>query len=251
MRQGNARACRSRARGRAIACLAVALGSASPVLANTATVFSPDVAAGDRSFSWRGAWTAADGALPSIYTQRLHYQHALNGQWRLRLVAAQRSLGGGALDYRGSRVEALWQYREHETHGWDAALRLDVEAGDEGPDFVRLGWAVQRALGERWGVRANVFVGHELGGAGSDGVRVATRVAVAWTPADAWRIALESYNDYNSTARPGGFDDQRHQLGPLASVRLGGGLRLHAGFLVGLSSSADDLNWRLALDYAF
>jgi hypothetical protein len=219
--------------------------------ANTAGVFSPDVNAGERRVTWRGAYTASEGDLPGVYTQRFHYDHALDGRWRLRLVAAQRRLDGGTFDYRGTRVEALWQFREHETDGWDAALRFDLEAGHDGPDLVRVGASGQLALGARWGVRANVLLTHEIGGRTTSGVRVETRAAVAWAPNDAWRIALESYNNYNTTASPGSFDDQRHQLGPLASWRFGGGWRLHGGFLVGLSSSADDLNWRLALDRAF
>lgn len=250
MRTGRQRIERVRPAWRVAA--ALALGFSVPALsANTAGVFSPDVDAGTRSLTWRGAYTASENGLPGVYTQRFHYDHALDGRWRLRLVAAQRRLDGGAFDYRGTRVEALWQFREHETDGWDAALRFDVEAGDEGTDLLRLGWSGQRALGTRWGLRANVLLTREISGRTAGGVRVETRAAVSFAPGAAWRIAVEAYNNYNTTASPGGFDDQRHQLGPLATWRFGAGWRLHAGFLVGLSSTADDLNWRLALDRAF
>src|SRR6056297_2176411 len=102
--------------------------------ANTSSVFSPDVDDGEREAEYRVSFVPEDEPAPELFSHRLHYQQAFNDSWRARILASQRSVGGDTLDLSYTRLELQWQYLEDQNAGWDAALRFEAQAGDEGPD---------------------------------------------------------------------------------------------------------------------
>ena len=223
------------------------LAFATSSFATTASVFSPDVAEGDRSFEYRMSYIPEDRPVADIFSHRLHFQYAFDGSLRARLVANQRSIDGGSLDYRSTRLEVQWQYRESETQDWDAALRFDVEFGDEAPDRIRLVWTGQRNFGAGWQIRGNALLGREFGSLGASGVTLETRAQVTRSIGRGKRLGLEIFNDLNSTADVGHYSDQEHKLGPIFKADFGRKWTLNAGYLFGISDDADNGDWRLMI----
>ena len=218
---------------------------ATTSFATTATVFSPDVNEGDRSFEYRMSYIPEDTPVPDIFSQRLHFQYAFDGALRARLVANHRSIDGRSLDYRSTRLEVQWQYRENEVHDWDAALRFDAEIGDESPDRIRLVWTAQRNFGAGWQLRGNALVGREFGSNGASGVTLETRAQVTKRIGSGKRLGLELFSDLNSTGNVGHYSDQEHKLGPIFKADIGSKWTLNAGYLFGISDAADNGDWRL------
>jgi hypothetical protein len=225
----------------------LAFCASASAFATTATVFTPDVNEGDRSFEYRASFVPDSGLDADVFFQRLHFQYAFDDSWRARLVVNHRSVDGESLDYRSSRLEVQWQYREDQEHGWDAALRFDVEVGDESPDQVRLLWTVQRNFAERWQIRGNVALGRAFGASAAHGVLLATSAQLTYGLGGGKRLGIEMFNGFNSTANVGSYDQQVHKLGPIFKMNFGRKWTMHAGYLAGISESAADHDWRLMI----
>ena len=220
---------------------------AGPAFATTANVFGPDVTEGDRSMEYRASYLP-DG---DVFSHRLHFQYAFNGSVRARILGNQRSVDGGSLDYRSTQLEILWQYREDEQSGWDAALRFDFLVGDEGPDRFRLVWAAQRNLDNGWQLRANALVGRQFGSRAASGVSVETRGQATYSLGGGKRFGIEMFNVIRSTANAGSFDDQDHKLGPVFKFRVGGDWSVTTSYLAGISDGAPNGDWRLMFGRGF
>lgn len=219
--------------------------------ANTSTVFSPDVDDGEREAEYRVSFVPEDEPAPEVFSHRLHYQQAFNDSWRARVLVAQRSVGGGSLDLSYTRLEVQWQYLEDEDAGWDAALRFEAQAGDEGPNRFRAVWTGKIDLDGGWQLRANALVGRQTGAGAAPGLLLETRAQVTRSVGNGMRLGVEMFNDLNTTADTGSYDEQEHQLGPVLKAKIGGDWSLFASYLFGVSDTADDGDFRLMVTRAF
>ncbi|MCR9259788.1 MAG: transporter [Pseudomonadaceae bacterium] len=221
------------------------------VWANTSGVFSPDVKAGDRMWEYRTSFEPNDGGVEDVFSHRLHYQHALNDQSRLRLIGLQ-SDNGGDLEFRYMRVEYQYQYLEDEDAGWDSALRfeLQIAEGDDLPHRFRVAWTGKVDVTDRWQLRANLITGREFHSGADSGLSVETRWQATYAVGGGTRFGIEAFNDLNTTDDFGGFNEQEHQAGPIVKMRLGRGWSLDFSYLFGLSDDAPDENLRMHLKYS-
>jgi len=213
--------------------------------ANTSNVFSPDVDDGEREAEYRISFVPEDDPTPEVFSHRLHYQQAFNDSWRGRILAAQRSVGGDTLELRYTRLEVQWQYLEDQDAGWDAAVRFEAQAGDEGPNRFRVGWTGKWDLDGGWQLRANALVARQTGAGAAPGLLLETRSQVTRSMGNGMRLGVEMFNDLNTTADTGSFDEQEHQIGPVLKAKIGGDWSLLASFLFGVSDAADDGDFRL------
>ena len=217
--------------------------------ANTSSVFSPDVNEGDLSIEYRASYVPGEDGAPSAFAQRFHIQRALNDTFRLRVIGTQSKRGGGSLSYNYTRFEFQHQYKEDHDSGWDAAYRLELQLSDRTgrPDRFRIGWTGKVDLNDDWQFRANLMLGRQFGDNPASGVLVETREQLTRKFAGG-RIGLEMFNNINSTADFGSFDEQEHQLGPIAKYKIGK-RSVNASYLFGLSDGAPDDNLRIHLIY--
>jgi hypothetical protein len=229
----------TRAAPRLIFLLFPAIGAA-----NTSNVFSPDVSGGSSAVEYRLSYIPEDGALPDLVSHRLHYQRALSDSWRARILAAHASVGGGSLDYQYTRVELQWQYLENRVSGGTAALRFEVQIGDESPDRLRLAWSGKIDV-DAWQLRANALIGRQIGSGAAGGLQLETRAQLVRRMRHGLSVGIEMFNDFNTTAEFGSLDDQRHQLGPVLKADFGRGWSLLASYLAALSGAAPDHDLRL------
>ena len=216
-------------------------------LANTSSVFSPDVKAGDQSMEYRYSYIPDEAGSPSATAHRLHVQHALDDTWRLRVMGAYTRSGGGSVDFNYTRFELQHQYREDEQHGWDAAIRYEVQIADRSnrADRIRLGWTAKWDLDDNWQLRTNLMVGRQFSANAGSGLVLETRGQITRKIGSA-RLGVEMFNDLNRTTSFGSFDDQEHTIGPILKFDVGG-FSVSASYLFGVSDSADDDNFRLHL----
>ena len=99
-----------------------------PAMANTTTVFSPDVKEDTSALEYRSSYVPSDGDERSAFAHRLHYQRAINDTWRWRLIGQQNRRGDRACDFEhGERG----QNRQRDQAKPDDAQRL--RGGSVGP----------------------------------------------------------------------------------------------------------------------
>lgn len=218
-------------------------------LANTSSVFSPDVDSDDFEVEYRASYEPEDSPAPSAFSHRIHVQRAFDDTWRVRLIGSQSRSGSSSLSYNYTRLELMQQVLEDENAGWDAAIRYELQISDRGgrPDRFRIAGSTKWDVDDNWQLRTNVLLGRQFGDNAASGVFVETRGQITRRFAGG-RLGLEMYNDLNRTSDFGSFDDQEHQLGPIAKYKWGD-LSINASYLFGLSGGAADDNLRLHLIY--
>jgi hypothetical protein len=235
-----------------VTCLiaSVLLVAALPAAANTSSVFSPSVSEGDRSLEYRASYVPSEGDRPYVFGHRLHYQHALNGSTRWRIIGFQ---GGpdSDLDFRYVRGELQYQFTEAATAGWDNAVRFELQIGTKGgvSDRFRIGWTGKVDVG-RWQFRANALADGEFGANNDSGIGLETRLQTTYGASDRFRFGVEMFSDFNTTADIGDFNEQEHQLGPIFKARFTKALRAEFSYLFRLSDEAPIDNARLQVRYA-
>ncbi len=218
-------------------------------VANTTSVFSPEVKAGSQAVEYRASYVPDDGPIDSFFAHRLHFQHALDDTWRVRLIGSQNRRGDNSLTYNYTRLEIQQQYIESEEHGWDAALRYEIQISDRGnrPDRFRLAWTAKWDINDLWQLRGNLMLGRQFGDNAGSGILVETRSQIT-RKVGAVRLGMEMFNDMNRTTNWGSWDDQEHQIGPVVKYKAGD-LSIFGSYLFGASDRAADDNFRLMLTY--
>jgi hypothetical protein len=221
----------------------------STAAATTGSVFSPDVDAGSRAVEYRAAYIPEDDDRPKSFTHRLHYQHALNEQWRWRGIVTQRSTDGERLELRYGRLELQWQYLENQDAGWDGALRfeLQIAEGDDLPHRVRIAWTGKVDLSPEWQLRANVLAGREFGAGSGPGLTLETRAQASYRLTQGARIGLEMFSGLNNTSDVGSWSEQQHRLGPIVKASVGEHWSLNLSYLAGISDRASNDTFRLLI----
>ncbi len=216
---------------------------------NTSSVFSPDVDKGESELEYRAAFDPEDDA----FAHRLHYQYGFTDWLRMRAIVLQSGDNDRDLEYRYFRWETQFQFLEDQKHGWDSAVRFELQIadGDDPPSRVRLAWTGKVDVTDILQLRGNLLTGHEFGNESDDGFLLEARAQVSAKLTDKLRLAVDYYGDMNNTESIGGFDDQEHQLGPLLKFKTDFGLSGNAGVLFGLSEAAPDTELRVTLIYAF
>jgi len=208
---------------------------------NTGGVFGPIVNESDEALQYRITYDPdLDG-----WAQRLHYEKALNGTLMLRGVVQTRKTNDSDLDFDYVQGELFWDLSKDEAP-WRTGVRFDLRArsGDR-PEMFGVNWMNQWILPGGFSARFLVLTAVEAGDNARDGVFVQTRASLYRRFGDGQLWGLELYNSYGSTDDFGGFNEQRHQLGPAASFRIGEGRSLFANVLLGLTDAAPDAELRL------
>lgn len=218
--------------------------------ANTTSVFSPEVKAGTQALEYRSSYVGEDGSVESQFSHRLHFQHAFNDTYRLRIIGQGARRGDDNVSYNYTRLELQQQYIESEEHGWDAALRYELQISDRSgrPDRFRIAWTGKRDITPEWQIRGNLMLGRQFGSNPASGVQVETRAQITRKIPIGGRLGLEMFNDMNETAEFGSFEDQEHQLGPVYKNKFGK-LNVLVSYLFGMSGKTDDTNFRVHLTW--
>lgn len=237
----------------AITSLFVLFALAAPAAAqNLAGVPNPDIRAGEKSLEYRAAFAPESDSGPERFGHRLHYQRALGDDWRVRAFVVQTKTGEDSFRVRSIGAETHWQIFESAKAGFDGALILQgvapVADGEAGR--ARLSFAAKRDAGP-FDMRLHVLAAREIGEHARDGVFLETRAQLLYRLGGGGAaLGAQMFNNYNSTAHFGSFDEQRHQAGPVFTGKISKHVGFSAGVLLGLSARAPDEELRLFLTYA-
>ena len=221
---------------------------------NISGVSGADVKAGAAKFEYRAGYSPEINGADDAFAHRFNLQYALDNRWRVRVMLAQRDRGGGGLQTRDVSLEVMNQFLESEdTGGWDSAIRVDgrIPVADNRPGRVRAAWINNFDLGDGWAARANIYMGKEIGDLAKDGLTLETREEITYEIGDGMKIGAQLFNNFNTTAQIGGFDEQRHQIGPVLKGRFSKRIKFETGALFGLSDAASDVDLRFFISYGF
>lgn len=216
----------------------------------TSSVSGPEISTGARDVEYRVAAAFGETVDDAAFAHRLHVQHAVSDQLRWRLRAAWRDPEGGDLDLDHLQAELHWQLVERTPGGFSSGLRFTARSAlrDGRADEIGTSWIQQWVFQDGWRVRALVSLDREVGPEARDDWIVETRASVYRSLESGLSLGVESFNDFGGLEEGfGGFNDQSHQIGPVLSGDLAGGVDWSAGILFGLSDGADDQDLMLRL----
>ena len=221
---------------------AVLFGCSTAQAQNISGVFGPEVKEGERAVELRAGWNPETDR----FAARVHYQQAIDTNWRPRIVFFGNSRPGEKFDLTAVRGEVVWQLTPDD-QPYQTALRFDARVRIDGSDDLALHSAHQFTFANGFRLRGEVIGEVQLGNNATDGVIVQARLQGSTKVSGDVRLGVEQFSNFGSTSDFGAFRDQRHQLGPFARVGLGDGWSLTAGALFGLTESSPDQNLRLFL----
>ncbi|MEM1397628.1 MAG: transporter, partial [Pseudomonadota bacterium] len=157
----------------------------------------------------------------------------------------------GTTEFDYVQGEVFWQITPNEAR-WQHGLRFDwrVRGGDR-PGFIGLNYMNQVDLLENLELRSVLLTAIEFGDDRRNGVLLETRNHLAYRVKPGLRVGVETFNVYGSTAGFRNFNKQRHQVGPFATIDLGGDWSVFAGGLFGVSDAGPDANGRFWLTRVF
>nr|WP_070960238.1 hypothetical protein [Hyphomonas sp. Mor2] len=214
---------------------------------NTSGVFGPVINAGDRGWEYRATYDPDDEDV----NQRLHYQQAINGAMRWRVVAQVRSTEDSDFDPDFLRGELVWQVspdaQKYQTgFRFEGRYRFDDRPGD-----VTVHWINQWKPIDNWTLRFLIGATQQVGNDPADGILMQTRASATTSLADGPKIGVEWFGSYGSTSDWRALDEQNHQIGPVAVWALNGDWSLYTGALFGATEASPDgqLRLRVTRDY--
>lgn len=207
---------------------------------------------GERTLDYRAGDSLPDDGRDFRFGHRLHYQHAINGDWRVRLLVQQVENGSGGLATQFVSLQSQHQLIDPKrSGGWASAARVDgFIPVDDIPGRARLVLLNSFDFASGVQIRGDMFFAREFGDSRAAGIDFETRAEISAPATARTRVGAQLYNRWNSTADFGAFDDQRHQAALFVRSRLTKQLGLEAGWLFGLSEAAADADFRVILTWA-
>ncbi len=233
--------------------------AAAPAYAQTtAGVFGPNISEGDRSAQFRIATTPGQNGGADRWEARVHYQHALKGNLRARIVFQGSDIETGKFESNFIQAELQWQFKKAAKKSswqssWASAVRLDARLveKDDGVNRIGVNWTNQWNPGENWQFNNVVLMGTEIGSNARDGLLLEIRNGVKYKIGANTRLGVESFSALGRSNALGNFNTQNHRLGPVMTGKLGAETKYLIGVLFGASRPARDVDFRLWLTRGF
>lgn len=221
--------------------LLVLFWSVSALAGRTGGVSGPVVTEGQAAWQSRSGYDHDSDA----FVNRIHYERSVSDDVRWRVVAAATKTVDRKLDFDAVQGEVTLQLTPNSAR-WQRGLRFDLlvrESADR--HAITLHWLNQFELNERWQVRVGALVTREFGGQRKTGVFLQSRSSVSYRANHRLDLSMEMFNLYGSTTADLSFEEQSHQLGPMATYKIGKGWSVQIGTLFGVSKASSALNYRL------
>lgn len=223
--------------------LALLLAAPAALGQNTGGIFGPVVNEGHQSWQGRTTYDLDGYGLAN----RLHYQQSINGDLMWRIVAQVRKTGDSDVDFDYGMGELFWQLSD-DNAAWQTGVRFDLRIrGNDRPELFNFNWMNQWQLTPKLEGRFLMLFGRDFGGGASSDVSFQTRGHLSYATSPDVSLGVEFFNAYGAIGDFRDSDDQQHQIGPFATVRLPGKWSLFAGALFGLTDSTSDAEMRLWL----
>ncbi|WJG07797.1 hypothetical protein [Aliiglaciecola sp. LCG003] len=218
---------------------------------NVGGVFGPVINPTDKSLMFRYATSPGENGGEDAIATRLHYQQALNTDFRLRLLAQGRDISND-FQYDSAAVELLWQFQHRQQGDWDSALRFDFRTrrGDRA-ESVGVNWTNQWKLADSWSARAVGSLAWQFGSdKAATGTSFSTRAQISYKTESKLTLGMDMFNSFGKIGDFGSFNDQNHAIGPTISGKAAN-MKYMFGYLKGVSDGARDDVFRFWLGTSF
>lgn len=221
---------------------------AIPALAqNTSGVFGPVVNADDHGVQYRAAFDFDDDS----WSQRFHYQKALNGDLRLRGIIATRETASSEMDFDFIRAEAVWQVTP-DSRNYQSGFRFEGRIRGNGrPDEVRANWINQWSLRNGWRARAILMNTLQVADKTNDELDFSGRFGLSRKTESGVRLGVHSFVDFGDTGGIQVFNGNTAEIGPFISFNVTDQIDLYVGTLHGLTRNAADNQFRVFVGRSF
>lgn len=214
---------------------------------STSGVSSPIVKEGDKSLQYRLGIDPDTASGEAIFAQRLHYQQAINGDFRWRVVTQAQGEGLFDLNLDYVQAELLWELSDDDDRH-KTGFRFDARIREGSrPEQFGAHWTNLFDLNDGWSARAGLYSVYQVGDNARDGVNLQTRFRLAKKLDNGIGLGVDMFNNYGNTGNIGGFKNQRHSIGPYIQIPVSKKLSVMAGSLFGVSEAARDTELRLWL----
>lgn len=217
------------------------LSTVTAAAQNTGGVFPPSVDEGHKSLQYRSAYNLEN----DNFSQRLHYQQAINGDFMWRIVGQTRETESSDFDFDFLQAELFWELSPEDTN-YRTGLRFDARLRDDNrPHQVGLNWSHQWKFNEGWTARLVGFSSVQFGDNNADGIFLAPRAHLS-RKLNAVTLGVEYYGNFGSTDE---FTVSKtgQTAGPFISTKLTGKTSIMAGVQLGLNNAAPDSDLRIWL----
>lgn len=208
---------------------------------NTGGVFGPIVNEGHRSLQYRSAFELDNYG----FAQRLHYQHALSGDFMWRAIVQSRKSNDSDADFDFVQGELFWHLSE-DAAKWQTGVRFDLRIRSNArEEMFGFNWMSEWQLTPRINARFLTLLSRDFGRDADSDVSLQTRAHFAVKLDGGPTLGIELFNAYGDVGDFNDFDDQRHQIGPFVTASLPARWQVFVGSLFGMTDATPDAELRL------
>ena len=223
--------------------LFVAATTPTALAQNTSGVFGPVIDEGESGWEYRATYDPDDEDL----NQRFHYQRAINGAMRWRVVAQVRSTDDSDFDPDFLRGELVWQVTPDDQK-FQSGFRFEGRYRfEDRPGDVTVHWTNQWKHIDNWTLRAILGATQQIGNDPADGILIQTRASATTSVGDGPKLGIEWFGEYGSTSDWLGRVEQEHLIGPVAVWGIGGDRSIYTGARLGGADATADTNLRFRI----
>ncbi len=241
--------------GLVIATLAVvSVVSTRPAHAND-KIYSPNVEYGEFELEYRGHVTNdSQAAKDNNEKHRLEIGYGITEYWFAAIVGDWQQTPGTNREFVATAWENIFQLTEQGKYWMDVGLYLEyaVGSGTGNTDAAEAKLLLERSS-TQFTHTANIILEREIGTNASN----ATELEIFWRTKYRWKKALEPaieiYSKFGEINNSGGFNAQKHSLGPVMMGQVSVGnkskIKYEFGYLFGVSDAAADGTWKWLLEW--
>jgi len=185
------------------------------------------------------------------FRARQHVDYGWNDWYATRVVIEQNKLQNDNLEHASVTLENRFQLFEKKSHGWDGGVRLIYghRDGDKTPHEIDFRLMAGVPFANTWEWRHNTVLEHDVGENSTPGLQLEFRNQITnkidinnSDYVKSVRVGGEIFNDFGRLNSLSGYENQDHQIGPVAKINFHNGAYLQTGYRAGISrDSADHL----------
>jgi hypothetical protein len=231
-----------------IACLC-AYGMLFPVSALAVpTLSSPSVDEGEGAVEFQSGYEM-DEDEEDVWEAELSASYGLTSFLEVEIAVEMGEGDNQDADFKALKAETKIEFFEEGTAWIDSGVKLEYEhALNSGEDEIGATLLLAKSYGAVTH-KLNLGTGHEVGEDAESRWEYDASYGFAYDILDSFALGAEWYSDFDDTTKS--FEEESHQVGPVAYGELPMGFEYEAGALIGVSDAAPDALVKLVLDYEF
>jgi hypothetical protein len=189
--------------------------------------------------------------MDGYFSQVVGFEYGLTDWWQVELAGEIEKEDGEnnkLTNYKWENIFAPWKPGEN----WmDAALYVELEKGahSDDPNNFEAKALLEKDVG-KFANTANLKAEHEFGPNHEDSWGTGIALQTKYRYDQKFEPGIEYYGDFGTFHDKLSFNDQSHQIGPVAQGKIDH-VKYDTGVLFGLSDAAPDATVKLNLEYEF